>query len=172
MAHRPDAHSRILRDYPRLAACGVVVPTEPHGSLGLTWDPLLSLNEAEVERMRRGVLEAATLYFNAGAEEILPATQAPISIRRAQRPQDEQAFLAKVRKGSDLMLSTAHPQGGNAIGKRVGKSVVGPEFRPHEIERLYVADASLFPAGCGVNPQMTAMALAHLAADRLIAAGD
>jgi choline dehydrogenase-like flavoprotein len=172
MAHRPDAHARVLRDYSRLAACGVVVPTGPHGSLGITWDPVLSLNEAELERMRRGVLEAATLYFNAGAEEILPATQAPLSIRRAQRPQDEQAFLARVQKGSDLMLSTAHPQGGNAIGKRAGKSVVGPEFRPHEIERLYVADASLFPAGCGVNPQMTAMALAHLAADRMIAAGD
>jgi choline dehydrogenase-like flavoprotein len=48
--------------------------------------------------------------------------------------------------------------------------VVGPEFRPHGIERLTVADASLFPAGCGVNPQMTVMALAHLAAERVIAA--
>lgn len=172
LAHRPDGHAKVLRDYPRLAACGVVVPTEPHGSLGITWDPVLSLNGAELDRMRRGVLEAATLYFNAGADEILPATQAPLSIRRAQRPQDEQAFLGQVRKASDLMLSTAHPQGGNAIGKRVGKSVVGPDFRPHEIDRLYVADASLFPAGCGVNPQMTAMALAHLAADRMIASSD
>ena len=172
LAHRPDAHAQVLRDYPRLAACGVVVPTGPHGSLGVTWDPVLSLNDAELDRMRRGVLDAATLYFNAGAEEVLPATQAPLSIRRAQRPQDEQAFLAKVRKASDLMLSTAHPQGGNAIGKKEGKSVVGPEFRPHGIERLCVADASLFPAGCDVNPQMTVMALAHLAAERVIAARD
>jgi choline dehydrogenase-like flavoprotein len=172
LAHRPDMHAKVLRDYPRLAACGVVVPTGPHGSLGITWDPVLSLNEAELERMRRGVAAAATLYFNAGADEILPATQAPLSIRKAQRPQDEQAFLNRVRRSSDLMLSTAHPQGGNAIGKREGTSVVGPEFRPHGIERLYVADASLFPAGCGVNPQMTVMALAHLAAERVMAARD
>ena len=172
LAHRPDVHAKVLRDYARLAACGVVVPTEPHGGLGITWDPVLSLNGAELDQMRRGVLEAATLYFNAGADEILPATQAALSIRRAQRPQDEQVFLDKVRKASDLMLSTAHPQGGNAIGKREGKSVVGPQFRPHGIERLYVADASLFPAGCGVNPQMTAMALAHLAAERVIAGND
>jgi choline dehydrogenase-like flavoprotein len=170
LAHRPDMHSRVLRDYPRLAACGVVVPTDPHGSLGITWDPVLSLNQDELERMRQGVLAAATVYFNAGADEILPATQAPLSIRQAQRPQDEQLFRNTVRKSSDLMLSTAHPQGGNALGKRPGKSVVGPEFRPHDIERLYLADASLFPAGCGVNPQMTVMALAHLAAERVIAA--
>jgi choline dehydrogenase-like flavoprotein len=170
LAHRPDMHTRLIRDYPRLAACGVVVPTDPHGSLGITWDPVLSLNQDELERMRQGVLAAATLYFNAGADQIVPATQAPLSIRQAQRPQDEQAFRSTVRKSADLMLSTAHPQGGNAIGKREGKSVVGPEFRPHGIERLTVADASLFPAGCGVNPQMTVMALAHLAAERVIAA--
>jgi choline dehydrogenase-like flavoprotein len=169
LSHRPDLHAQVLRDYPRLAACGVVVPTAPHGSLGITWDPVLSLNEAELERTREGVLSAATLYFNVGAEEILPATAVPAPIRKAQRAADEQAFRTKIRKSSDLMLSSAHPQGGNAIGRRAGKSVVGPEFRPHGIERLYVADASLFPAGCGVNPQMTAMALAHLAADRVIA---
>jgi choline dehydrogenase-like flavoprotein len=172
LSHRPDLHAKVFRDYPRLATCGVVVPTAPHGALGITWDPVLALNDAELERMRLGTLSAATLYFNAGAEEILPATAVPRPIRKAQRPQDEQAFLNQVRKSSDLMLSTAHPQGGNAIGKRTGKSVVGPEFRPHGIERLYVADASLFPAGCGVNPQMTVMALAHLAAERVIAAKD
>ena len=172
LSHRPDLHAKVLRDYSRVAACGIVVPTAPHGSLGITWDPVLALNDAELERMREGVLEAATLYFNAGADEILPATAVPHAIRKAQRPADEQAFLSKVRKSSDLMLSSAHPQGGNAIGKRSGKSVVGPEFRPHGIERLYLADASLFPAGCGVNPQMTAMALAHLAAERMIAAKD
>jgi choline dehydrogenase-like flavoprotein len=172
LSHRPDLHAKVLRDYPRLAACGVVVPSGPHGSLGITWDPVLSLNQTELERMRRGVLSAATLYFNTGADEILPATAVPAPIRKATRPQDERAFRSKVRKSSDLMLSTAHPQGGNALGKRAGKSVVGPEFRPHGIERLYVADASLFPAGCGVNPQMTAMALAHLAAERVIAGKD
>jgi choline dehydrogenase-like flavoprotein len=172
LSPRPDLHAQVLRGYTTLAACGVVVPTAPHGSLGITWDPLLALNEAELERARQGVLSAATLYFNAGAEEILPATATPLTIRKAQRPADEQAFRSRVRKSSDLMLSSAHPQGGNAIGKRAGKSVVGPEFRPHGIERLYVADGSLFPAGCGVNPQMTVMALAHLAAERLIAAKD
>jgi len=35
------------------------------------------------------------------------------------------------------------------------------------IENLTVADASVFPAGCEINPQLTIKALASLAASRL-----
>jgi choline dehydrogenase-like flavoprotein len=42
---------------------------------------------------------------------------------------------------------------------------VSPNFTLYDFNNLFVADASLFPAGCGVNPQMTTMALAHLAAE-------
>ena len=41
-------------------------------------------------------------------------------------------------------------------------------FALFDFKNLFVADASLFPAGCNVNPQMTAMALAHLAADEVL----
>jgi choline dehydrogenase-like flavoprotein len=166
---RPDAHGQLLRQYKRLTACGVVVPSDRHGSVGISWDPVLSINAAELERLRRGALDAAKLFFAAGAAEVLPALQQPLSIRRDHQAEDEKIFLRQANSAADLMLSTAHPQGGNAMGKRLGKSVVGPDFRPHGIKGLQVADASLFPAGCGVNPQMTVMALAHLAADRLLA---
>jgi choline dehydrogenase-like flavoprotein len=169
ISQRPDAHGQLLRQYKRLTACGVVVPSDPHGSLGMTWDPVFTVNAAELERLCRGALDAAKLFFAAGAVEVMPAVQQPLSIRRDHQAEDEQAFLRQVKGPADLMLSTAHPQGGNSIGRRERKSVVGPDFRPHGIKGLQVADASLFPAGCGVNPQMTVMALAHLAADRLLA---
>jgi choline dehydrogenase-like flavoprotein len=41
---------------------------------------------------------------------------------------------------------------------------VAPDFHLFDFDNLFVADTSLFPAGCHRNPQMTAMALAHLAA--------
>jgi choline dehydrogenase-like flavoprotein len=63
------------------------------------------------------------------------------------------------------------PRGGNALGRQALRSVVSPGFSLYDFSNLFVADASLFHAGCNVNPQMTAMALASLATDRIIAAG-
>ena len=102
----------------------------------------------------------------AGAVKVFPASRLPPYLRREQRDEDVRKFRQSIRGPSDLALSTAHPQGGNALGRQALRSVVSPGF-----SNLFVADASLFPAGCNVNPQMTAMALASLAADRLIAAG-
>jgi len=39
---------------------------------------------------------------------------------------------------------------------------VRPDFRHHAIDRLYVADSSVFPTSLGVNPQTSILALATL----------
>jgi choline dehydrogenase-like flavoprotein len=50
------------------------------------------------------------------------------------------------------------------IGTDPAASSVGPDHRTHEVDGLYVADASLFPTASGVNPMLSVMALAHRAA--------
>jgi choline dehydrogenase-like flavoprotein len=50
------------------------------------------------------------------------------------------------------------------IGTDPAASAVGPDHRTHEVDGLYVADASLFPTASGVNPMLSVMALAHRAA--------
>jgi choline dehydrogenase-like flavoprotein len=63
----------------------------------------------------------------------------------------------------DLQISTAHPQGGNAISGG-GGGVVGPDFKVRHTRDLYVVDASTFPTSLGVNPHWTIMAMADVAA--------
>jgi choline dehydrogenase-like flavoprotein len=63
-----------------------------------------------------------------------------------------------------LPLSTAHPQGGNALSDDTDISVVGSDFRVRGIDNLRVCDGSVFPSVAGVNPQWTIFALAHLCA--------
>ena len=47
-------------------------------------------------------------------------------------------------------------------------SVVNSECRSHEIKNLYICDASVFPTPLGVNPQLTVMTIASLAAKKII----
>jgi choline dehydrogenase-like flavoprotein len=73
-----------------------------------------------------------------------------------------------VRDNADILLTTAHPQGGNPIGPVADGGVVGPDFRVHGFRNLWVADASVFPSSVGVNPQLTVMALAQCAAQEIV----
>ena len=66
-----------------------------------------------------------------------------------------------------IALGTGHPQGGNALSRDPKRGVVGPDFRVHGYDDLYVCDASVFPTSLTVNPQLTVMALAHYAAQRI-----
>ena len=47
------------------------------------------------------------------------------------------------------------------------KSVISPDHEVHGVDALYVTDGSAVPSSLGVNPQVTIMALATRAADRI-----
>ncbi len=74
-----------------------------------------------------------------------------------------------VRENPDnLMLGSAHPQGGNRMGNNERECVVDSDCKVFGFDNLYVCDASVFPTALGVNPQLTVMALAALVADKII----
>jgi choline dehydrogenase-like flavoprotein len=153
-----------MRDYAKLSCIGVVVPTGPNGHVGNDGRLFLSLNENEFGLMKQGIAEAARDLFAAGAAQVHLASKAPISFDAGQSKDLEALINQAVADQGDLNLATAHPQGGNAISMDQAIAVVGSDFQVRGAKGLFVADASLFPAGCGVNPMMTTMALAHMAA--------
>jgi choline dehydrogenase-like flavoprotein len=162
-------HVAIMGQYRRLAACGVVVPTDRRGEINRVTNTLvLSLSDDELTRLVRGIINVAEIFMKAGAETVIPSTARPLYLRRDHFADDQRLLRQSIRGPADLNLATAHPQGGNAIGRHETRSVVNGRFALYDFKNLFVADASLFPAGCGVNPQMTAMALAHLAADNVL----
>jgi choline dehydrogenase-like flavoprotein len=175
-------YASVIRRYNHIAIAGAVVPTavrpsnriEPDGTVNLQIDGgEFELLLAGLEKIGRIFLAAATpeggvtIYLPTRAL-LLDACDRPITIRSV--PQLRAALDMIRRRGpAFLNLATAHPQGGNALG-----DVVDPvTFRVRdgqggEIDNLYVADASIFPAGCEVNPQLTVKALASIAAARLL----
>jgi choline dehydrogenase-like flavoprotein len=162
-----EEHMARMQDYARLSCIGVVVPTGPHGNVGSGGHLFLSLNDDEFGRMKQGVVEAANDLFAAGAVRVHLASKDPISFEVAQRPDLPDLLDTSVQDQGDLNLATAHPQGGNAISANPDIAVVDSNFRVRGVQGLFLADASLFPAACGVNPMLTTMALAHLATTKV-----
>jgi len=64
----------------------------------------------------------------------------------------------------------AHNMGTCRMGRDPQASVVDPDCRAHEVPNLYICDTSVFVTSTGVNPTLTAMAIAQRAADRMVQA--
>jgi choline dehydrogenase-like flavoprotein len=73
----------------------------------------------------------------------------------------------KVRVGLNY---AAHAMGTCRMGADARTSVVSPFGQAHDVRNLFVCDTSVFVTSAGVNPTLTAMALANRSADFIVAA--
>ena len=69
----------------------------------------------------------------------------------------------------DFELSDYHPLGTARMGMDPRRSVVGPDHQAHDLPGMYIVDGSAVPSSLAVNPQVTIMALASRAAEKLAA---
>jgi choline dehydrogenase-like flavoprotein len=63
-----------------------------------------------------------------------------------------------------------HPMGTARMAADSARGAVGPDGALFGVRGVHVADASLLPSSCGVNPQLTIMALAARVAERMTTA--
>lgn len=66
------------------------------------------------------------------------------------------------------LTGVAHQAGTARMGSDPATSVVNEHGRAHDVENLYVCDASVFPSVGAVNPALTVMALSLRLADHLL----
>lgn len=132
----------------------------------LTGRPVVSytLDRADMERFRQGMVLLTRIHFAAGARAVIPGIYGlPFEIGPDQLHLVENAPLdPRVYFG---ILS--HLFGGCTMGADPSTSVVDGQGRVHGYERLVVADASVIPTVLGVNPQHTIMGLSRHFAERL-----
>jgi choline dehydrogenase-like flavoprotein len=165
-----EDHERNMSRYAHMTCAGVLLGTGRGNRVRRFADLLtssefdLTLTRGELERLVIGLKQAGSLLLEAGAERVMPAT---FHLVEASRPDELSRLDEVVRDSSDISLTTAHPQGGNAVSSDPRYGVVGPDLGVHGCDNLYVCDASVFPTPIGVNPQLTVMAVARLAAERL-----
>ena len=160
-----------MGDYRRYASAGVLVGTEANGRVKRSalarslFGPVnYQMTAGDMDKMKQGVVRLAEIYFAAGAETVLPAAFAECEMPAADyagRPQAMRQLLdARIRRPDDLILGSAHPQGGNPMSDEPSVGVVDSNLAVHGVDNLFVCDASVFPTTVRINPQLTIMALA------------
>ena len=72
-------------------------------------------------------------------------------------------YEENIKEPDDVVLSSSHPHGGNAINEDPEKGIVDLNQRVHGTTNCYVTDASVMPSCIRVNAQLTTMAMSHRA---------
>lgn len=126
-----------------------------------------ALAEQDFPAMKAAFKAAAKIYFAAGAERVF----LPTGDKRIIESEDQ---IDSVVEGIEnnpfaLRMVSYHPQGTMRMGSDPEKSVVGPYGESHDVEGLFVCDASLFPTSIIVNPQESVYALSNYIADHILA---
>ena len=159
----------LLGHFDHLATLGLLVSDTSEGRLlhvGADRSPLLfyQLNDNDKRRTLRGMKLASEILLAAGAVEVVPMMEGVGPLRSRA---EVEACFARDWPASSLQLSAYHPMGTARIGSP-GQGVVDGWGAVHGADRLVVCDACVFPSSLTVNPQVTIMAFAHRAADRIL----
>ncbi|QXD16814.1 GMC family oxidoreductase [Rhodocaloribacter litoris] len=164
-----EDHYENMRRYGQMMAVGVLVGTKSNarvvpaltGGADISYTP----DPEDMHRLATGLKNLGLLLFAAGARRVLVNTWRYHAYTDADRFARE--ILDVAGDARMMTLGTGHPQGGNALSADPRRGVVGPDFRVHGFDNLYLCDASVFPTSLTVNPQLTVMALAQYAAGRI-----
>jgi choline dehydrogenase-like flavoprotein len=72
--------------------------------------------------------------------------------------------------GAEAMLRGSAGSGTVRMGPDPARSAVDPQGRAHQLDNLWVSDASIFPSGSALEPTLTLVALALRTADQVTGA--
>ncbi len=159
----------LAESFGSVASFGFMIEDTARGSVhAVRGQPVIrySLTEQDVAHVKRAVDVLAQIFFAAGAHTV----HAPI---HGHGVLTSDADLRALRRATvrpwDLDLSAYHPLGTARMGTDPASSVVDADHQLHDTPGLYVVDGAAVPTSLGVNPQITIMALATRAAERIAA---
>lgn len=147
---------RRMELYRRTAMIAVCVDDEAVEQNGVTLSASVSDENNPAPRVRyvptRQTVARRDWLARRAADVLIAAGADPDSIARA-----------------DAAPSTIHMHGTMRMGTDPATSVVDPDGEAHAVQRLFVADTSVFPDGLGgPNPTLTAQAVATRTAERIV----
>lgn len=152
-----------------LASMGVLVRDATQNGrvrAGFGGEPLISywLQPRDLELMHLGVVRIVELFWAAGSRRIFPLGHRMPVIESAAALE---RFRGRRISPSDYVWTAFHPLGTVRMGQDPATSVVDLDHQCHDVPGLFVVDGSTVPGPTAVNPQLTIMAMADRAAERI-----
>lgn len=155
-----DEHFNRMLNYNRLASAGVLFPADRLGQIK-KGKLDLSLKPTDLAVLRRALATLTKIHFAGGAQEVYPALLLGQTLKAGMSDAEIDAFYwDAISEPDDVVLSSSHPHGGNAINADPAKGVVDLDQRVHGTANVLVTDASVMPSCIRVNAQLTTMAMA------------
>ena len=163
----PDEHLALMRRFHYVSSITITIRDDPARSAVVMRErPELEFREStqDVESVRRCFRDAARAFLAIGARQVLLPMLDPPRIER----ESDLGPLDRLNMSYDrLLLYSDHTSGGLSCGSDATRGATGCDGRLFGSSNIYVADSSVFPSACGVNPSWTIMALSHRMADGL-----
>lgn len=167
-------HRELMGRFANLSLCAVLPRDKGSGriTVGRDGQPRISysLGPGDEERIARGTIAAGRLLEAAGARKVYTVQRPSISYAPGTTGAHE-TWADQVRrhgfKTGKMTFFSYHQMSSARMGSDPTLSAINADNRTHEVEDLYVMDASAFPTASGVNPMLSIYGIAHRAATRL-----
>jgi len=160
----------VLNARAHMASFGVLISDDSTGRVAFEADGtaavLYNLTPKDVALFHRGVVKMGEICWAAGARRVLPTYLGQHDYRSRA---EWKRFVDHTPAASDLMLTSYHPLGTCRMGTDPKTSVVDLDHETWDVPGLFLVDGSTVRGPLGVNPQLTIMAVATRAADRIAA---
>lgn len=126
------------------------------------------LSDYDKKHLLRGLAETVRLHQAAGADQVMVVHNQPIHYRpKTEKLEDCLAEIGRRKwRPNDFGLFSAHQMGTCRMGGNQD-APVKPNGETREARNLFVADGSLFPSACGVNPMLSIQALGYYVGNML-----
>jgi len=160
---------RTMEMHDHMASLGVLVEDQGKGGkirreIGGRVLMTYNLHRRDVELLHRGMMYAVEIFQAAGARSLFPLLN---SFPELKSDEDIRRFRAHRPSPRDFVLTSFHPLGTCKMGTDPASSVVGLDHQTHDVPGLFLVDGSTVPGAPSVNPQITIMAMATRAADKI-----
>jgi choline dehydrogenase-like flavoprotein len=169
-------HKQTLAEFANAATFIGLVRDHGHGRVTVdengTAVPQYSLTDpVDVANSHRALDAQVRLHHAAGARRIYGLAQGQPTWRVGD---DLDAFIARLQRiplrAGGHKVFAAHQMGTCRMGRDPETSVADPRGQLHDVEGVWIGDASAFPTPSGTNPMITIMALASRTAENVAAA--